>query len=348
MPRATIFVAQNDQGQRLLDDYILPLCRRLSLTPDPVAPRDRGVSVAAQVSSQVVIWDGSVETGHVYHAFNEMVKNSKKDLLVSRTPLPRNVLAYYQCAPRHGSAFTNADLGEWLEIVLPALVRGQDPYAAPLRFSRPSLASHYWMRGAPAKMFISFRGSHKRHAERWANLVRARSGLSSRIVPDGEYAYERECVTRQQMWEVIARISHELDATKKVAIVQSDDYFDSFWTCSELLVSLRYRSAREGLYLVRDANDPDLHGLPLNASFPVPVPTAAHAKRVDQILNNADPLTVAPDTRYAPTNIVEQGWAWLMNKVGGYYDPEFTGDRYWTEVLVQCPHCRPHKRQPHE
>jgi hypothetical protein len=91
------------------------------------------------------------------------------------------------------------------------------------------------MQGAPAQMFVSHRGSRGSDARRWADAISADHGLTTRIVPDGEYAYERECVTRQQMWEVVARILHEITSTGRVAIFRSVDYFDSFWTCSELL-----------------------------------------------------------------------------------------------------------------
>src|SRR2546423_136419 len=83
----------------------------------------------------------------------------------------------------------------------------------------------------PADVFISYRGGYRRMAEEAGRAVVTR-GESVRIIPEGEYAYAKECVTLQQQWETVARLRREMNACRRVLIVLSDDYWDSFWTSS--------------------------------------------------------------------------------------------------------------------
>lgn len=348
MTTVYFYRVRNDAGQQLLDGYVSPICRRLGARLVESRPGEtRADSVRAQDSFDFVLWDCSVEAGHVYHAFNERAKNSSTDLIVSRTPLPRNVLARRQCAPIHGEQFDNHVLGEWLEARLAAAVSGRAGAPAP---EGRKLAGHYWMFDRPADVFLSFRSSQTAAAERWAERLRREKGLAARMVPKNEYAYETECVTLQQMWEGVARLTHEMTATKNVAVFFSEDYFDSFWTCSELLSALKHRGregdAVERCYLVRDPSNAEWQPLRVGVpQFPVSDLNDAQSKRLFKILNNSDPLTTAPDTRVPPEGMLGNLLAMVLRPTLGYYDPEFTGDNFWKSVRVPCPHCRPRGRR---
>jgi hypothetical protein len=345
------YKVQNDRGQELLDRYLAPICRRLGARLVESRPREtRADSVRAQRSFDFVLWDCSVEKGHVYHAFNEGAKNSSTDLIVSRSPLPRNVLARQQCAPIHGEQFSNEELGEWLEARLRAAGSGQPGAPEPPKRRGRKMAGHYWMFDHPADVFLSFRGSRTAAAERWSERLRREKNLSVRMVPKNEYAYATECVTLQQMWEGVARLTHEMTATKNVAVFFSEDYFDSFWTSSELLSMIKHRGREGGAvergYLIPDESEAAWQ--PLRAGgpqLPVRPLTDAQSKRLFKILNNSDPLTTAPDTQVPPQGLLGNLLALVLRPTLGYYDPEFMGDNFWKMVRVPCPHCRPRKRR---
>ncbi|GAA4723983.1 hypothetical protein [Phytohabitans rumicis] len=345
MASLVFFPAHNDRGQELLDSYVRPACRdhRVRLR---VADRGahRGTALKAQVFADLVLWDCSVEpAGHVYGALDTWSKVRENNLLVSRTPLPRNVLARHQCAPIHGATFSNAVLGEWLDRWLAN--RFGDPVSdAPTA----DLARHYWMYDRPADYFLSFRGTHEESAADWAAAYARTHGVTVRMVPAGEYSYPTECVTQQQMWEGVARLRLEMTATRRVIVHWSaTGYLDSFWTSSELLLALWMhnhldRSGRamldEALF-VADGKAP----APLR-DIALPRPTDPELDRLVELLNNADPYTSAPETQIAPRGLGRL--TRLFVRRFGWYKPEFTTPSFWHTVRVPCPGCRPADRQP--
>lgn len=352
MPMVTVFKVQDDRGQELIDRYILPISDRLGArvreAPENASPRS---ALRFQATSDVVLWDCTVTEGHVYRALNNWVKTSKKNVILSRTPLPRNVLTHDQCAPIHGQRFTNEDLGEWLDKRLPAILGRQQHSSAPYASER--LASHYWMYDKPAQAFLSHRGSVGEVAHRWKRRLEE-SGTSVRIVPPNELAYPTECVTTQQMWEGVARLMHEIRAIQNALIFLSDDYFDSFWTSSELLAVLWLlgRNPRTGLADLREAHfirDFERWQSFREGMLELAVPRVGQTgmDRFAKIINNSDPVTAAPETQVPPRGFAKL-LKLLLEKRWGYYDPEFATTAFWHTVRVPCPTCKPNRRSPHD
>lgn len=130
-------------------------------------------------------------------------------------------------------------------------------------------------------------------------------------------AYETECVTRQQMWEVIACLFREMYATRKKVVFLSEDYYSSFWTCSELLSLIRWSHNRRdrtihNAYVVSNHADTELFPLEIETpTVPIPRPTRQQANRLWRIFNNGDPMTSAPDTRIPPSSF-DKGLARLI------------------------------------
>lgn len=117
MPRLTFFDLPNDEGQDLLDKWVRPVCQRRGIELVCAPPdADRGTAILSQALSRFVLWDCSVEgPRRAYRALTMWAKLKQNNLLVSRTPLPRNVLALHQCAPIHGHKLSNVALAEWLD-----------------------------------------------------------------------------------------------------------------------------------------------------------------------------------------------------------------------------------------
>ncbi|WP_169981418.1 hypothetical protein [Microbispora sp. H10836] len=346
----TFFTLPTEAGHDLLDNWVEPICRkyglRLRLAP---ARANRATALVAQRTSAFVLWDGSVEGPEdVYRAFSMHAKLRAHNLLVSRTPLPRNVLTRNQRAPVHGATMDNAVLAEWLDRHLHTHLRG---VRAPRR--PPSRSAHYWMFENPADYFLSFRGSHQEAAERWRAAFEEEHGVRVRMVPACEYSYPTEVVTRQQMWEGAARLMYEITATGRVLVHLSPDYFDSFWTASELLATLWLLPRGSTPPTIRSAHVLDGRGTLVafgyrgaGRALDVPHLTAALADRFAKLINNTDPVTTAPETRVPPRGPARV-LARLVRSLG-YYDPEFTACGFWEDVRVPCPACKPRGRAADE
>jgi hypothetical protein len=354
MATLTLFKVHNDDGQDLADNYLKPLCQQLGLNLRESKPDDdRGDALAYAAASDLVVWDCSVESGQVYNAFNMWAKTPpyKKHVIVSRTPLPRNVLTHYQCAPTHGKTFSNAELGEWLRIQIPAILKG---HYSSQNYQNTILARHYWMRENPAEYFLSFRGSFEREACEWKKRFERENQTTVRMVPKREYSYETECVTQQQMWEGVARLMHEMRATGRVLIFLTEDYFDSFWTASEFLTALWMKGIDpatgkpmlDEVYFIRDWNSTQLQSI-RDGMLDLKIPNLQGLMdRFVKLINNGDPFTSAPETQIPPTGLAKLVKLFVQNL--GYYDPEFTTPSFWNTVRVPCPVCKPKGRKPHE
>lgn len=344
----TYFGAESEPSDALLADWVRPVCERRGVTLK-VAPRgsNRGAGLVAPVASTVVLWDCSLDgPDDVYRAMTMWVKHSPKHLLVSRTPMPRNILARRQCAPIHGHTLDNASIGRWLGRELHRRFGGPPPP----RDELADIARHYWLFDTPADYFLSFRGTHQEQADTWRSEFAEAHGASVRMVPPNEYSYPTEVLTRQQAWEGAARLMHEMRATGKVIVHDSPDYFDSFWTATEMLTTLwlldrDVRSRRQpgirGAYFAVRQPEPALR--PLRDGLPgTRSPHGGEQDRFVLLVNNSDPFTAAPEATVPP-----RGLGKLLAAVvrrWGYYLPEFTDRAFWEQVWVPCPRCAPRHR----
>lgn len=355
MTKLSFFRVYNNQGQKLLENYVQPICKHLGIQLTVSSPgATRRDSIKAQFQANFILWDGSVETGHVYYAFNELAKQrGGKHILVSRTPLPRNVLAYNQFAPIHGETFSNDEIGAWLDQYLSPIISGQRFVLRATKNLKSSVATNYWMFNHAADTFMSFRGTQQKVVENWSKRFTQETSLIVRIVPEAEYSYRTECLTLQQMWEGVARLWHEIKSTSQAIIFLSENYFDSFWTCSELLLLIEHWSnsnhSIQQAYIVQDNFSTQLFPLRINNSqLPIPPLTPAQSHRFFKILNNSDPLTVSPDSRIPPSGLKKVVVSWLHRPIFGWYEPEFMKDSFWKTVRVPCPYCRPRHRRPEQ
>lgn len=350
MKKLTIFKVQNNQGQDLLDNYIKSICKRINVNLQEAPDNsNRGTAVYLQNTSDLTLWDCSVEQGHVYNAFNMWVKTTQNNVIVSRTPLPRNVLTHFQCSPIHGEQFPNEVIGEWLDKQLPAILQGK--YSDEL-YSSKTLARHYWMFEKPAKYFLSFRGTNQKDAETWQQHYEQAYQTSVRMVPPNEYSYPTECVTLQQMWEGAARLMHEIRAIGKVLIYMTEDYFDSFWTATEFLTTLWMlgRDQKTGMtmldeaYFVKNRDNLNLQSFRDGfIEFAVPKLDQVAMDRFVWLINNGDPITSAPETQVPPSGLAKLVATFTQSRYG-YYESEFMTRSFWHVVRVPCPICKPKNR----
>lgn len=384
--RMTYFAPATDAGQDLLDRHVLPMCSRLGLPVRVVRPPvNRSEGTRARFGrSTFVLWDGSLEEGPgtddrgsdghrsddrgIYDALTMWAKIDRSNIIVSRTPLPQNVLTWHQFAPSHGSSFDNTRIAAWLEVHLAARL-GQPPAAGPATPPEPDAdpagtgatgtepMGHYWMYDRPARWFLSHRGSHAQTVRSWRDAFEQAHGTTVRMVPPQEFSYATEVVTRAQMWEGIARLVREIGATRRILLYLTEDYYDSFWCLGELLGSAQLgiggrdefgrRVGRLPEPEVAVPGEPRTEPLaPLAAELGLRAPDRDQLRRFRRLLVNCDPLTSAPETTIAPRGLGRPMAA--VVRLFGYYDPAVVREDFWSLVRVPCPRCAPRGRRPSE
>ncbi|MER6178187.1 hypothetical protein [Streptosporangium sp. NPDC001681] len=337
----TAFVPPTESGRDLLDNWVRPICARLGIGLVVAPPGIGGaVALAARRTSTFVVWDCSVEGSEdVYAAFDTRAKLDPGSIVLSRSPLPRNVLTRASHAPVHGETLENPALGEWLERHLRRAL-GAD------RAPSPRSPGHYWMFDNPADYFLSFHDGGRREAEEWRATFEKAHAVTVRMVPPREYSYPAEVVTRQQMWEGVARLMYEIIATGRAIVHPAPDYFTSFWTVSELLATLWLlpRGSTPPMITSAHVARPSgairrLEHLTARTVLGVPRLGDAQADRFARLINNSDPITTAPEVRGRTAG----GGRIVAGTVRhvGRHDPELAGPRFWEEMRVPCPVCAP-------
>ena len=350
MLRLFVWPVENEAGRELLERYVSPLAQSLGAQlelPEPGADRRRLVKAIQECN--VVICDCSVEPGHLYHKYVELPKLNNHVAICSRTPLPRNVYAFNQCAPPHGSEFSNAVLGKWLSEVVPMIISGDFAKGNYWQKMQSSLEQTKAQVARRVGIFVSYRGRLYQRVCHKAAEIGTRVALPVRVVPKGEFAYETECMTRQMMWATVAALEEEIRWARGVMIVASDDYFDSFWTSSETLITLMFRRKPSGeidggLLVDEDGLSLD-RPVPPN-SFEVPSPTSDEIAEYNRLLRQSDPGVVAPEMRRDNRGFLGLVFKAITYLTGHAQAPK--GDWWWSELLVPCPHCKPNHRMPQE
>lgn len=347
----TFFGPASEAGADLLENWVRPVCERrgVRLTLPPRGS-NRGAGLRAHLISGLVLWDCSLDGPHdVYRSLIMQAKHSAKHLLASRTPMPRNILAKRQCAPIHGHLLDNASIGRWLDRELHRSFGGAPPPADEL----VAIARHYWLFDTPADYFLSFRGTHEEQAREWRAEFERTNATTVRMVPPNEYSYPTEVLTRQQAWEGTARLFHEMKATTRVVVYDSPDYFDSFWTATEMLNTLwllgRDRKTQQpgirGAYFAARKPDPALtpfrDGL---LAAGIPTLRDGESDRFVHLINNSDPYTAAPEATVPARGLGKLLAAAVRH--WGYYLPEFQDRAFWDTIWIPCQHCKPHHREP--
>ncbi|GAA3041023.1 hypothetical protein [Streptosporangium longisporum] len=340
----TIFVPPTDDGHDLLDTWVRPICARLGIRLLAALPGAGTAAVlAARRASAFVVWDCSVEGPEdVYAAFDMRAKLDPGSIVLSRTPLPRNVLTRAAHAPVHGETMENAELAEWLERRLRrALGIPSPPAPGPSRSP-----GHYWMFDRPADYFLSFHPAMRREAEEWRAAFEQAHSVTVRTVPPREYSYPGEVVTRQQMWEGVARLMYEIIGTGRVIVLPGPDHFSSFWPVSELLATLWLLPRGSTPPMITSAHVARSSGairrfehLTVRSVLGVPRLSDAHADRFARLINNSDPITTVPRVRRLPQE--PHGIVTGTVKHLGHHDPELDGPGFWDELRVPCPVCAP-------
>ena len=348
MAKIFIWPSSNKLGQELLDQYVRPLAQHLGVSLEVPQPNDdrRRLSKAIK-DCQVVICDCSVEHGHIYHKYLELPKTNNHVAICSRTPLPRNVYAFHQCAPPHGSRFSNDVLGDWLKYVVPAILSGNYSDGNYLEKMIRSLGQQKTAISTHTGMFTSYRGRLYEKVCKKAEEIGNRIHLPVRVVPKGEFAYETECMTRQQMWATVAMLEREIHWAKGILIVRSEDYLDSFWTASELFITLTFRrkyngDIEGGILLDESALSPgpSVGG----SSFGVTPPTRQEIDEYNRIVRQADPGTVAPEIARETSGLSGVFFKLISAATGHSASPQ--GDWWWAEVMIPCQNCNPFQRKP--
>ncbi|HYP52339.1 MAG TPA: hypothetical protein VEQ42_02300 [Pyrinomonadaceae bacterium] len=351
MPKLFMWPAENEAGRELLERYVRPLAERLGARLElPQAGDDRRRLVKAIGECNAVICDCSVEPGHLYHKYVELPKVNNHVVVCSRTPLPRNVYAFHQHAPRHGSELGNEVLGRWLDEVIPAVVAGDYAEGGYWQRMHASIEQQKSQVGSRVGLFVSYRGRLYEKVSAKAAEVAGHTGIPARVVPKGEFVYETECMTRQMTWATVAGLEQEMHWARGVMMVLSEDYFDSFWTTSELLITLIFRrrpggEIDGGLLLSEEELSSSSRPVAPN-SLDAPPPSAADVKEYKRLLRQSDPGVVAPEMRRGSEGLVGLVFKAITYATGHARSPK--GDWWWSEILVPCPRCRPRRRTAEE
>ena len=328
--------AQSNDGLALLEEHIKPLCMEYDLELILAPPdADRMVFGKAARTYPRLILDATPGPGHIYGKLYPLPMGLANIALVSRKPLPRNLVLLNGIAPPLGHELTNLDLAKWIKnwLQLP------DPPSVLemgyFRAIRNSIEQHNKDIAFRTGVFVSHRGHQRSLALQIGEAFSERWRMPFRVVMKGEYAEDNECMSQQMMWSILANLELEVKNAFAFLVVNSPSYPKSFWAMSELFISQRYRHTRRKEagqeLIVSSARDP---GEPVGA---VLEPDGMAVRRYRLLVREGDARTSTAE-RLRPTSGFRGMLAKAMYFLQGYrLDP----DDWWNTILLPCqnPEC---------
>jgi|HubBroStandDraft_3_1064219.scaffolds.fasta_scaffold19079_2 hypothetical protein len=249
-----------------------------------------------------------------------------------------------------GQTLSNAELLARLRLqlaplrsVLPREPRPGGPLAGFVPFLpgsfKSSLDALDRRRGQGGEVFLSYRAPHHAIAEELAaDLAAGRHGVprSARFFSPGELSVE--VAPQQRRWQILSAIDRFIGPASELWIVETEDYYESWWTLGELAtlayrrntgyrgqVPPRLRIFDPGRAEVRDAPDDFLPHL-----------SAEQEKRFARWFANSDAMTTGPEAvvaMYALRHVP------LLGRLG-YFNDLVWSEEFWRHSILECPRCR--------
>jgi hypothetical protein len=373
-PELPIFVAANANGRELLAK-LRPVVEAAGYSVvTPAANQDNFRE--ACIEREAVIFDASIEAGHIYDAATGQPMISDNVLVVSRTYLPSNFFGLRQGgAPQYPGKQPNKDIVAWvrdqladmpppgsrarpevnfekgkswlwnLGVVIKAVstyaaIPGEDARAARLRAN------------AEGKVFLSYRCGatseqrdvRRRYLQQLADEIRGgRWHGAPRSVfyyRPGAIAYDTEILPEARAFTINAIVNDRMFAADEIWVIFSDDYLYSWWTQAEL-VSIGFVMARGLRPRVRFFD-------PLRKGFIEPPPdviprlTGPQVKRLERIFETTDPQQMGPGA----VEFLQDLKAWPLLRNLPRVRDEVSGDDYWNRYILHCPALAPRQKVP--
>ena len=270
----TLFSSPGRQGAQL-EASILRLGKKLGYRCRVEREVTVRTGMRAQCCDDVVVYDLTTDgrTEGAYRAFVSLYSNLDHVLVVSRTPLPINVLPArpggsppYPCplkelpdgtavlyAPRvdgEGPWEGDTSLLRWLRRQLEDLagrpVGERLPREPSYAEEWPTVQDQDFVRRLPGRLavnrmsrgqaFVSYRGSR---AAEVIGLGGSPAAVATRlhVVAPGELALERELMSAHRRWAVVAMLRLFISSAAEFWVYGSADYRTSWWTLAEQVLA---------------------------------------------------------------------------------------------------------------
>lgn len=271
----TLFSSPGQQGAQL-EASILRLGKKQGYRCRVEREVNVRTGMRAQCCDDVVVYDLTTDgrTEGAYRAFVALYSNLDHVLVVSRTPLPFNILP-----ARPGGAppypYPLRELPDGTDVLYAPRLDGEDPWTGDeslLRWlrrqledlagrpvgrrlpRRPSFEPVWptaqdiedFVKPLPGRLavnrmhqgqaFVSYRGSRAAEVMGLGESVTA-SATRLHVVAPGELALERELMSAHRRWAVVAMLRLYISSAAEFWVYGSADYRTSWWTLAELVLA---------------------------------------------------------------------------------------------------------------
>jgi hypothetical protein len=321
------FIGLNTPNGIQLAEAARDLCRALNIECELVFDADRFKFVHHLLISDVLVFDGSIESVELqnFHAAAAVPGAIEHLLVVGRTYLPMNFMP-----ARKGGApdypfphltteldservtWSNNDIIVWLERELRDLA-SRGPRKKP--FTLESLAgknaetiglawSQFYSSASPEpnrqdRVFISYRSRVYDAVKDLSQSIS--SGVTFRgvqktttFIRPGALVYERELLQPWRRWHLLSLIDRIIDEHSELLAYLTDDYFGSWWTQGEL-TTLAYRAAAGTLNTKVLFFDPSRREVLDQRLKFVPSMSELQQARMARWYSHTDPLGMGPE-----------------------------------------------------
>ncbi|WP_421794652.1 hypothetical protein [Haliscomenobacter sp.] len=296
--QATIFSTRSPEGKALegmLRDFLHALGWIVSVHNQPTQSEFN----SACIKQDVVFVDASVELAgtHNYAAFTAQPQAYDHVLVASRTYLPQNFYGLREGgAPPYPFSQNNQAIMAWIREqvadLLPNLPRtGKNIWSTGLRGPLKDLEKARVRASQQHQIFVSFRNSvHKQAKDLQQQLASGKfhQGVKQGVLllSPGELAYQDEVLSYLQRWEILSIIEEKMRTVKEVWILESDQYYQSWWTSGEMVLMAYFQAVSKRRPLLK-VYHPKTQKVEVEPAGVVPELSYEQRRSLDRLLSTA-------------------------------------------------------------
>lgn len=314
-----LFPTRSSAGIELQNAFCTLAQNQFNLQVDVYPNATQRDFLLAVFNYDLMVVDATIEADYRdsnYDIFTENPKTMEHVLIVSRSYLPINFFGFEESGvPIYHHSKTNADILQWLEtklkaplpslprekIIITNLVAQQEQMIKMcVDLMERSMRSKQKLLDKQGRIFISYRNKYYKQVLELKQRIEAGEYHQGRkktvtVIPVGSLVWENEILTPQRRWGIVSKTDRMITGAEEMWVYLSPDYFESWWTQSELVIIQhlnRERTKKIKLHIY----DPAQNRLrdDLSPSFTIQL-EEKHQQRIIRWYSNSDDLTQGPE-----------------------------------------------------
>ncbi len=344
MKKIYLLTSNGPQGHDLAEQ-LATLAQRLSFEIVPIFGFTQSDFISGYIAKRLQIIDLSMDEDPLVYDKAHPVHTSRH-LYISRTHTPLNFRPtsvairdsedQINSFPEFGETNTNHVICRWLSHRLPEFMRQSQffiPIIGRLLDMKKDAAKRKNDIQKSGSIFLSYRSSENQNISALAKQIEKASQKQCRYFAPG--VISREAMSRMRRWNLLSLLDRYILSAEEIWTCLSEDYFYSWWTFGEFLVSV-HRQTKNGTGhkpIIKKYRNGTLETW---AEAEWPSISEAQHKRISKYFAFCDSFQMGPEALISHESIQNL----KLQFAESYYQDEVWEKEFWLNPIIECQACR--------